>query len=271
MQHLSTKLEKHHLIGFERDLKPVVVTRDNYMGALSLEDGLDCLIRRRFFHEEAVQLKQVFANFWLLLRFHDYAPGMFRARFETGCISPSGSFYVYVPPCSFSDWFLGKGVHEYEMYLSFRPPEPFFPYTPTVFPYDQVKDIKGYDDIVGILAGCRFDDHYSGRAQSYVVGRTKKFLDQYFAEDLSFDEIASTLKIPYSTMAAAFKNHYGIPAVKYRNNLRTFEALRLIRFGKNVTESCLEAGFTSATQYNEHFHTHLGAPPSMFTKLRRAS
>ncbi|MCS5596620.1 MAG: AraC family transcriptional regulator [Alphaproteobacteria bacterium] len=247
-------------------LTPIINQPDNFMGMAALDGDLQYYYRRRL-HSTAKVMRQTYAQYWILLRFHNCPKGALTLRLDHHITPAEGSFYLYIPARSYAEWHIRPHLSEYETYISFTPADECFPTVPTIFPCHDFAPLTSYDDIANLFMAQRTHHPELQNDASYVSSKTKRFLDRYFREDLSFEHIATDLNMGYSTMAMGFKKDYGIAPVQYRNILRTFEAMRLIKNGHNVTQAGLEAGFTSLAQYNVHFHRNLGVPPSTFVKL----
>jgi len=264
MQNLNNpNLNSHKL---NRKSRPIIDKTGDYMGAVSLHSDLDYVIRRRSFTEDT-KLKQALSGFWTLFRIRDFQPHSFGMKFTNVSIEISGNAYIYFPANTFVEWNFKPGTYEYEAFTSFMPADKCFPQTPIVFPYDSPHDIHNYQVVADLLLNMREQNIGIISQPSYVGHKTKAFLDSYFTENISFDDMAKELKIPYSTMSSGFKSSYGVQPVAYRNILRTFEAMRLIKNNVSITQAGLQAGFGGITQYNQHFHDSFGVPPSAFQKL----
>lgn len=242
--------------------RALIENNDKYMGIQALDDLTHFLNYRRVYTEPQRHY-QSFSQFWLLMKISNFEPGSVFLKTADHCVEISGSVFLFIPAFTYVEWLFMPGVYEYEAYSSYEVVSDELPRACVLFPYEDNCRITGYADIVDLLRGAE-DSQLEDETSSYVVEKTKSFLDRFFYENLSFEEIAKDLHIPYSTMAMGFKKHFGLPPIAYRNILRTFEAYRLIRNGETVTRAGLEAGFTGLTQYNQNFHRVFGAPPSSF-------
>lgn len=245
----------------------IVSSDENYIETHMLESGLEYALRRKNFKTGRI-LNQSFSNYWMLLRFQNYTCGQWRLFLEDSFTNISGSVYVYIPANILASWYIQSGTHQYETYLSHYPQTKDLPNEPLIFAADTGYKIQSYEDIVNLISANKDQTIPHYRKRLYVADKTKHFLDQYFAEELSFSQIAQELNIAKSSMTIGFKNYFGIAPIQYRNILRTFEAIRLIRTGMKVTDAGYQAGFKSLAQYNVHVHRNLGVAPSAFRQLK---
>ena len=259
-------MNTENFVSIFQDLeKPVIQKPGDYMGITTLDDNIDQVRRRRIFKTKCL-LYQSVSHFWTLFKIKRFSPDTFYARFPNGHVRISGSIYLYLPAFTPVEWSYMPGAHEYEAFTSFAPADPAFPEHPFIFPAQDEDIITDYNSVADLLRRYKHHNKFEQGGRSYVAEKTKLFLDQYFSEHLSFKNIADDIDIPYSTMTAGFKQYYGTTPIQYRNILRTFEAMRLIKNGDTVTKAGMQAGFTGMTQYNQNFHRIFGVPPSVFLK-----
>ncbi len=241
----------------------LVHNSEKYMGAIPLDDTTFYLkYRRNIVAPESRH--QCFSKFWILIRIPPAQTGKVLFRFADQYISVSPPIVFFIPAFTPVEWLYYPGVYEYEAYSSYTGMDDGLPKHPLCFPYERYTEIRGYNDIVDLLRQRDHLDLSLRRTRSYAAERAKGFLDRYFAEGLSFEEICNDIRLSHRTMGREFKNYYGLTPVAYRNVLRTFEAFRLLRNGESVTQAGLMAGFSGMTQYNDHFHRVFGVSPRHF-------
>ena len=136
-----------------------------------------------------------------------------------------------------------------------------------MFPFEKSHPLQGYDDIANLLSAYKDAPSVRSKKSCAHAEKTKRFVDDFFIEDIPLSEMAQELRVAQSTMTINFKNQYGIPPVQYRNILRTFESMHLIREGRSVTAAGFDSGFQSLAQYSVHFKRHFLMPPSQFMRM----
>lgn len=243
--------------------KPLIQTPRKYMSITSLDEIVSFLKYRRVVSQPE-RLDQSFSRMWYLFRVTSFEKNKVYCRFGDKFVHIYSPGFLFIPAFTHAEWHFQPGVYEYEAYTSYVDVHDGLPAHPIFFPYERYQDIQGYNDVADYLSRIDRPDLSLRRKRSYPAEKTKLFLDQYYTEDIGFDEIAKELKLPRSTMSRSFKKFYRISPVAYRNILRTWEAMRLIRNHVTVTQAAAESGFTSMTQYNQHFHRLFDAPPSSF-------
>ena len=229
------------------------------------EDRITHMRRWRSF-ESFSKLPQSYSKFWILFRTHNYPKHKVFAKLGNCVLEVHGNSYIYMPAFTLAEWWFLPGSYECEAFTSYAVGDSALPDYPLIFPACPNEDIQSYSNIADLLKRYDQPNILEKQKPSYVAERTKLFLDDYFAEPLCMNEIAHELRMSYATMRLGFKKYYGVPPIAYRNVLRTFEALRLIKNNETVTQAGIAAGFTGLTQFNQHFHRVLGGSPSLFSK-----
>ncbi|HOO81017.1 MAG TPA: helix-turn-helix domain-containing protein [Alphaproteobacteria bacterium] len=244
--------------------KPLIQTSRKYMSVTPLDDVTSWLKYRRVIAQPE-QHDQSFSKMWFLFRITDFEKNKVYCRLGDKFIHVYSPSFFFIPAFMHAKWHFQPGIYEYEAYTSYADVHDELPARPIFFPYDRYQDIQSYSAVVNLLNGINGPEISLRRKQSYAAEKTKLFLDLYYTEDVGFDDIAKELKLPRSTMSRSFQKFYRITPIAYRNILRTWEAMRLIRNDISVTQAAMDAGFTSLTQYNQHFHHVFDAPPSSFS------
>lgn len=87
-----------------------------------------------------------------------------------------------------------------------------------------------------------------------VVQKAEQFIEMYFTEDTSMDEMAKKMHVHPSHMMRVFKKEKGITISQYRNLRRIKEAKELIQFSNlSMTEIALMVGFSNPQYFSTFF------------------
>lgn len=98
-----------------------------------------------------------------------------------------------------------------------------------------------------------------------IVEQAEQFVEMYFTEDFSMEEMAERLHVHPSHLMRAFKKAKGITIGKYRNQRRIKEAKQLIQYSNlTMTEIAIMVGFSSAQYFSTIFKELEGITPLEF-------
>ena len=244
-----------------------------WLHTYAVESCMDINLRR-VRHAAATYEQDIYPDFWALYIYDD-APLALRARLAGVPVDRHDKIAVYVPPYQLFDIHLPTGDSSWKSYCVRTKPESFLPDTTSVFLYTGPEDILGYGALVDYLRRMRdFMVPLRPLVPSAGLANLTTFMNTYFCEEARIEDLYRELRIPTSTAEYMFNRFYGMPAVAYRNKLRIFRALKLIREGKSLTETCYELGYSDYSTFYRQFCRNIGVSPSNFVLkpgLERAS
>lgn len=103
-----------------------------------------------------------------------------------------------------------------------------------------------------------------------IVQKAEQFIEMYFTEDTSMEEMAKEMHVHPSHMMRAFKKDKGITISQYRNLRRIKEAKELIRFSNlSMTEIAFMIGFSNPQYFSTFFKEAEGMTPLEFKKTMK--
>jgi AraC-like DNA-binding protein len=91
-----------------------------------------------------------------------------------------------------------------------------------------------------------------------------KYIKSNFASIATSSYIAAHFGISESYLSRLFKNTLDISPYQYLQQVRIFEAMRLLQSGAGVTEACFASGFTDCSHFITYFKRAVGVTPSVF-------
>lgn len=104
-----------------------------------------------------------------------------------------------------------------------------------------------------------------------IVDKAEQYIEMYFTEDHSIEEIAAQLHVHPSHLMRAFKKGKGSTISQYRNLRRLKEAKELISFSNlTMTEIAIMVGFSNPQYFSSFFKEVEGMTPLEFKKLIKA-
>ncbi|MFC4402993.1 AraC family transcriptional regulator [Gracilibacillus xinjiangensis] len=110
--------------------------------------------------------------------------------------------------------------------------------------------------------------------KSCHVNRITSWIDQHFQQEISLDDIASSLHISKYYMSRIFKDITSLTIMQYLMRRRLIRAKYLLEMQshKTILEVALEAGFDSSSHFSRKFRECYGVSPSNYrNKMRERS
>lgn len=105
------------------------------------------------------------------------------------------------------------------------------------------------------------------------IKRALLYMQTYFRNDPTLADTAAHVGLSASYFGAKFHEITGETYIGYLNNCKVNYAMRMLDSGKNVTETCFEAGFGSLSGFRYIFKQKVGMSPSEYldSKISNAS
>jgi len=105
------------------------------------------------------------------------------------------------------------------------------------------------------------------KTPSLLAKRTRAYIIQNFMNDLSITQIADQFQTSREVLSRKFSEAYGISPIRYRNGLRSDEAIRKIMLdNENITHAGMNSGFSDISVFNRQFKSSFELPPKAFKK-----
>lgn len=219
---------------------------------------------RRVYNVTPVYQRDIYPDFWALY-IYDQVPFSLRSYLPKIPGWESYKVGVYVPTYQLFDVRLSEGVSSWRSYCARDMPEPFAGGQTSVFWYTGPDDIVGYTFLVDYLRKMRdFMVPLRVLPSRSRLGQLTDFMHTHFCEEGRMEDIYRALRLPVSTADYFFDRFYGMTAVSYRNKLRIFRGLKLIRDGRSLTEICYDLGYNDYSTFYRQFCRNIGVPPSNF-------
>ncbi len=94
-----------------------------------------------------------------------------------------------------------------------------------------------------------------------------QYIHQHYAENIHLEDVARQLAFSVSYTSKIFKQHIGMPFVKYLAHVRVRASLESLLEGQeNIQSVALSCGMPSAKAYTEAFKEMYGVPPNAYRK-----
>jgi len=91
--------------------------------------------------------------------------------------------------------------------------------------------------------------------------RSKKFIDNNFANNINLDDIAGEAFFSKFHFIRLFKRYYGVTPHQYLIRVRVAGAKKLLQSGMSISDVCYEIGFESVPSFTKLFKTITGTTP----------
>ena len=130
---------------------------------------------------------------------------------------------------------------------------------------DAIQQDKG----AKLLASPRFTSDPSSYMSS-TINQVLSYIDQNLASDLRESDVADLAGQSVTTFSRYFRKHTGLSFVQHVNALRINRACELlVDTGLSVTDICFRVGYNNVSNFNRHFLSQKGVPPSRFRSLHQ--
>lgn len=220
---------------------------------------------------QAHAIQDAFGPSWILGLAHVEANQVAVSR-KGGFVHFEGLLAFFMPPYTIVKWHLHPGRLQWIGYMSERPLPPGLPQEAVCFRWTEKSLPVSVEQIHRILSKKRnYVSIEKIEKASALASKAKKAIDRSYMEDLRISEMAQNLRCSRVVMGRAFKEAYGIAPVEYRNHLRIFHSLRLLRQGQDVASAGHDAGFGHISRYNRQFRKHLLTNPREYCLAKKTS
>lgn len=91
--------------------------------------------------------------------------------------------------------------------------------------------------------------------------RSKKFIDNNYANDINLDDIAGEAFFSKFHFIRLFKKYYGVTPHQYLISVKVAGAKKLLKSGISISDACYAVGFESVPSFTKLFKTATGTTP----------
>ena len=94
--------------------------------------------------------------------------------------------------------------------------------------------------------------------------RARDFIWEYYAENVTLDELATITGLSRFHLLRAFAAEFGMPPHTYLNQVRLAKARKLIAAGIPLANVAAEAGFADQSHFTRHFRKTYSVTPAEY-------
>lgn len=102
--------------------------------------------------------------------------------------------------------------------------------------------------------------------EDFAVRRTKRFLDERYAESVSLGQLARLAGLSAYHLNRSFRRKIGIPPHEYQLQVRILKAKSFLRRGRSISETAFLVGFVDQSHFTRHFKRSVGVTPGQFLR-----
>jgi AraC-like DNA-binding protein len=100
--------------------------------------------------------------------------------------------------------------------------------------------------------------------ENFAIRRTKRFLDEHYAERVSLHELARLMRLSAYHLNRTFRRKIGMPPHEYQVQVRIMRAKAFLRLGRSISETASLVGFVDQSHFTRHFKRFVGVTPGKF-------
>ena len=102
--------------------------------------------------------------------------------------------------------------------------------------------------------------------EDFAVHRTKRFLDERYAESVSLRQLAQLTGLSAYHLNRSFRRKIGLPPHEYQLQVRILKAKSFLRRGRSISETAFLVGFVDQSHFTRHFKRSVGVTPGKFLR-----
>lgn len=130
------------------------------------------------------------------------------------------------------------------------------------FEYSDYSDSAILAEIIGLIKNGK---DVSKKKEEALVQSIKSRISEHLTDDITVEDIASSLYISYYYMCHLFKSKTGKSVNTFRNQKRLEKAFRqLLDTDKKISDIAIECGFNNISYFTEAFNKNVGITPLAF-------
>ena len=105
--------------------------------------------------------------------------------------------------------------------------------------------------------------------ENFAVQRTKQFLDEHYAEQVSLNDLARLTGLSPYYLHRSFCRKVGLPPHAYQVQVRVSRARSFLRRGRSISDAASAAGFVDQSHFTRHFKKLTGFTPGRYLRLEQ--
>ena len=190
-----------------------------------------------------------------------YEPHSFITKVPNKCLIIEFSPDFYEP---FLDWFNAHTIESRKIII----PDTAFKYLLTVLPKKGVPctETEAFSMLCPLCQAIITDGKWKNEqgSRDNIFLSALDIISYEYSKPITRESVAKRLNICPQTLSRIFKKNSHISFVNYVQYIRIYNALRLLKNNKSVTDAAYQSGFDSIRTFNRVFKTIVGMTPSEY-------
>jgi AraC-like DNA-binding protein len=98
------------------------------------------------------------------------------------------------------------------------------------------------------------------------IRRARAFLEAHYTQNVSLEQLSGIVGVSSFHLTRLFRETVGLPPHAYLNQVRIFQAKKLLTLGQPIAEVAFETGFADQSHLTRHFKRIVGVTPGQYSK-----
>lgn len=145
--------------------------------------------------------------------------------------------------------------------------------------FSELSEEHGFgDDIIKISAAAKLltlanrafldrNETVANAPASIPLKKAILYINEHYGEDITLDDVARNSYISVNQLCKVFKSTLGTTVMKYIIGKRISEAKKLLKSGKNVSDTAMLCGFRDYSNFIRTFSTSVGISPGKYSRM----
>ncbi len=103
--------------------------------------------------------------------------------------------------------------------------------------------------------------------ESQPLQRVREYLETHYTDNPSLEELAAIAHLSPFYLLRSFRKRFGLPPHEYLNQVRFWQARRLLGEGRAIAEVAQLTGFSDQSHLTRQFKRILGVTPGQYQRL----
>ena len=106
---------------------------------------------------------------------------------------------------------------------------------------------------------------YDENAENNIIREMISYINKNYIRKINLSELEDKFFLSKYHLCKIFKKATGYTIINYINNKRITETRKLCKEGMNITNACIEAGFSGYSSFYKAYQKEYGTPPKTIT------
>lgn len=245
----------------DKDFNLHIFTKNYHSQVKKLEENLYLTNRTHKYHKDFKHVETFGSNWVLFLA--DIKNLQITVTANSKSIVLSGKCALFIPAFFIIEWQVPEGTYHWQCISSSNTKS--FPQDLYALEWNKDTELNSHQKISHFLKNENITGQISdSETPSKVALAAKEYIQENYRSDLKMEQLSQALSYHRIYLSREFKKNYHISLVEYRHQLRIYEALKQMNFGKNLTDAIFLSGYSSVNQFIAYFKKYFLTIPSEY-------